>query len=932
MKYTTTKFVLVFLFFIITSFAVAQSSPNSAAKNNVTVRGYVYDEIENTPLAGAIILRDTISGAGVTADADGFFELNGLALNTEAYIQFEYVGYHPFIAYIKPTTLQYNLPDTIHLTSAMLMKEVTIWGSSPIAEVKGDTIQYNAGAYKTNPDATAADLISKMPGFEKNEDGSVNKEGEAVTKILVDGKNFFRDDAATALNSLPANIVKSIQFLDDKSDESKFSGYDDGTRVKTINIITTAAKKNAVIGEYYAGYGLDNKYMGAANTNIFTKKDIINIGFGANNINSYPLSQSGYYGGGGKAGLTEAAAFKLNYDREIKEGNLSLTYTFSHNDTDLDRFVERQYDGGNRFYDSKDMSNAETMTHRVYTHYEQRLNPNNKLILRPSFTFTDKTSFKSSSSSNMYLTSPELNNSLKSNTETTNVNYSIKPNVMWFHNFSKSQFLYTSFRGTFSNNDEDRFIDNEITNVVDDVDKITESEQFIRDLASSNNISANLGFTQGITDRSRLNIRYGLEYDWSDTDKRTYVWDELSQDYKDINDDLSNTFARDYLKNNVRLGYSYTEKDKHFVNMSVGYSHAELQNNMTYPTVLPTENYTFQSPEISAMYNWKITKTKNFFARLRTNANLPSMNLLQNVLDNSNPMSVSIGNPYLDQSYSSFLMMQYRSTNREKSTTFSAYTTVRNNQNSFATNRQVLLEDTEINGVLVQKGAELSTPVNLDGYWNFSAGSNFSFPVKSLKSSMKMNLNYNLTRAPSIYNNVEFVSLQNSVRFGAYLISNISPDIDFTVGSYTSFSNSTSDQVDISNNNNALVQTLSAKIDWIFWKGFFLNVDYKYRYNYVSSNPVALPHQNIINAAIGKKFLNNSLEVRISAFDLLNQYTNISTSQNDIYFQDVYSNSLTRYFAFTVKYKFNTLNGSSGLREQSGGSRRGPGGHSKRFY
>ena len=910
--------------------SVIAFAQNTSNKKTVTVRGYVYDDFEKFPLAGAVVLRDSVSGQGNTADLNGFFELTGYPLNEEGYVKIEYVGYSPFIAYIKPNTLIYNLPDTIKLSSSIRMKEVTVWGSSPIAEIKGDTIQYNAGAYKTNPDATAADLLAKMPGFEKNDDGSVNKEGESITKVLVDGKNFFRDDTATALNSLPADIIKSIQFLDDKSDESKFSGYDDGTRVKTINIITTAAQKNAVMGEYYAGYGLDNKYMGSANTNIFTKKDIINIGFGANNINSNPLSQSGYYGGGEKAGLSDAASVKLSYDREIKDGNLSLTYTFKNNDTDLDRLIERQYDIGERLYTSSDTTNTATMSHRVYVHYDQKLNANNKLILRPSFTFTDRSSVNDNTSTNIYNAVPALNTSAVSHTETNSIDYTIKPHIMWFHNFSKAQFLSAGFRGTFSNNEEDRYINSDITDIVNEIEVDSISNQIIRDLSSSNNVNANVGFTQGITKRSRLNLRYEASYDWSDTDKRTYVLDEMTSEYKDINEDLSNTFARDYFQNKLRFGYSYAEPGKHFTNVSVGYSHASLQNNMTFPTVLPTEKYEFQSPEISAMYNWNITKTKNLFVRLRTNANLPSMNLLQSVLDVSDPLSVSIGNPDLDQSYSSFLMMRYRATNREKSTTFSAYTTVRNTQNSFATNRVVLIADTMINGVNIKKGTELSAPVNLDGYWQFTIGSSYSFPIKSLKSSMKITANYNLTRAPSIYNDIEFVSLQNRVKFGASLISNISPDIDFTVGVHSDYSNSSSDRSQDVSVNNALIQTVSAEVNWIIWKGFFVNVDYKYRYNYISGNPVALPHQNIVNAAIGKKFLDNKLEVRISAFDLLGQYESIATSQNDIYFEDVYSNNLTSYVAFTVKYKLNTLKAASGLRQQSSGGFRG--GHSRRFY
>lgn len=919
--------LLIILFSILVFGATAQSKIKT-----VTVSGYVIDDFTKEPMIGALVIVDTIAGTGVITDADGLFEIPGIQLNVESELLIEYVGYYDLLAVIKPTTENFKLSEPIAITSSMTMKEVMVYGTARIMEIKGDTTQYNAGAYKTNPDATAADLIAKMPGFKQSEDGSVSKEGETITKVLVDGRNYFRDDVAMALSSLPANIVESIQYIDDKSDESKFTGYDDGTRVKTINIVTTTKQKSAYMGEYYAGFGTDGRFMAAANTNIFTQKDIISLGVGANNINMYPLSQRGFYGGGGRSGISDAIGVKFNYDRQIKDGSISVTYMYNRGDKEINSLSNQDYLVDDRSSMSLDSTNTISNSHRVWLYYEQKLNANNKLIIRPNFSFSENTSVYNRLSENVYTETPSLDTKARTLTNSNSVNYSINPSIMWFHNFSKNHFLTSSFRGRFSNNETDRFIESNITTFDEGIAQDSSSIQDITDIASSNNIDANLAYTFKFGKYSGVNLRYNMGYDWSDNEKKTYVYDDMTGGYVDINDlnlndDLSNTFARNYLTNTVSLGYSYNEKGIHVFNGGIGLKNSSLQNNMIYPTSTQ-ENHIFNSPDFRMNYRYKISATSNFNVFLNGSSSLPSITQLQDVLDVSDPLNVSIGNPDLDQSFRTMLMAYYRSTNKETLTSFSSYFRLQNVMSSFATAREVLTEDTYINGVLVQKGAQKSTTVNLDGYWNFTLGSTFAVPIKAIKSSFNADLRYNLMQSPSMYNNVEYKSLKNSIDLDLNLVSNISPNIDFTVGTGTMYSNAISDNVK-STSSNAITQDVKVKVNWIFLDGFFINVDYKYRYNYITGSPDLDPHQNILNAAIGKKFFNNKLELRISAFDILNQYRSITYSQNDIFSQNVISNNLTQYFSFSLQYKFNTLQKGSDTRSSS--PKRSHGGMRRRF-
>ena len=139
------------------------------------------------------------------------------------------------------------------------LKEVTVTERLPAAQLKGDTTIYNSDAYKTTKDATAEDLVTKMPGI-KVEDGKVQAQGEDVKKVLIDGKPYLGDDPNAAFKSLPAEVIDKIQVYDKKSDQSEFTGFDDGNTSKTINIVTRPQFRNGIFGRAFGGYGTEEKW------------------------------------------------------------------------------------------------------------------------------------------------------------------------------------------------------------------------------------------------------------------------------------------------------------------------------------------------------------------------------------------------------------------------------------------------------------------------------------------------------------------------------------------------------------------------------------------------------------------------------------------------------------------------------------------------
>ena len=156
-------------------------------------------------------------------------------------------------------------------TASKDLGNVTVTQS--VIQMKNDTMEISASAFKTKPNAVAEDLLKKIPGMEVAKDGSVKSQGETVQRVLVDGKRFFGDDPKMATRNLPPDVIDKIQLFDDLSDQSKFTGFDDGNRVKTINITTKKDKRKGYFGKLVLGGGTAGKYDENISINRFNGND-----------------------------------------------------------------------------------------------------------------------------------------------------------------------------------------------------------------------------------------------------------------------------------------------------------------------------------------------------------------------------------------------------------------------------------------------------------------------------------------------------------------------------------------------------------------------------------------------------------------------------------------------------------------------------------
>ena len=224
---------------------------SSFLSNAQTLSGNVKDK-SNQPLHAAsirVLKIDSSFIKGTTTDENGNFGIKNLT-SGRVLIQITYIGFNVLTIRTELNHGPMLLGKLVLSEKSSAINEVTVAGQATIATQKGDTTQFNTGAFKANPDATAEDLINKMPGV-TNEGGKLKVQGEDVKQVLVDGKPFFDDDPSAVLKNLPAEVIDGIQVFDRKSDQSQMTGFDDGNTSKTINIITKSQFRNGIFGRVY---------------------------------------------------------------------------------------------------------------------------------------------------------------------------------------------------------------------------------------------------------------------------------------------------------------------------------------------------------------------------------------------------------------------------------------------------------------------------------------------------------------------------------------------------------------------------------------------------------------------------------------------------------------------------------------------------------
>jgi len=419
--------------------------------------------------------------------------------------------------------------------------------------------------------------------------------------------------------------------------------------------------------------------------------------------------------------------------------------------------------------------------------------------------------------------------------------------------------------------------------------------------------AANLNYTEPLGERVQMQIGYRLSVNQTDSDKRTFDASETPDSGMSLDTLLSNVFESQYITHSPTMGIMY-RKDKLFLRAALSYQNASLDNRQDFPE-LNEIGRTYTSVLPMAMIRYRISKDDNFRMFYRSSTQNPSIHQLQNVVDNSNPLFLSTGNPFLDQSTNHMLMARFSRVNTNKATSFFGLASARFIHDYITNTTYVATQDSIINeDITLRQGGQISAPVNLDGYVNARLLFTYGLPISFLKSNLNLNLGSTYTRTPGLVNNVDNVSKAMTYSGGAVFASNISENIDYTLLYEMNLSNVSND-IESNLSTNYLSQKIQLRLNWIFWDGFVFRstfTDQMYSGYSEEFNGSYL----LWNMSFGKKFLaNKQAELELSVFDLLKQNVAIDRLNTESYIEETRTDVLQQYFMLTFTYTFKNFKG-----------------------
>lgn len=899
-----------------------------------SVTGKVLDAKDNAPLIGVNVLltnpQDSARSKGTSTDADGSFRYDEV-MNGDYLLNISYISYKTVEKKIAVKDASIELGNLMLTEDSKLLNEVVVEAKQIRVQQMGDTSQYNADAFKVNKDASTEDLLIKMPGV-TSDNGTVKVNGEEVKKILVDGKPFFGDDPRAAVQNLPAEIIDKIQVFDRMSDQAAFTGFDDGNSQKTINILTKNGLAASKLGKFYAGYGgPGNRFNLGFNVNAFKGDRRVSLLAMSNNINQQNFNiqdlvgatgTSGNRGGGGGSGrmgrnspvnnflvgqqngISTTTALGLNYADKIgkqKKVTISGSYFFNATLNDNVSTSTRNYisasDSG-LVYDETKETKSKNFNNRLNLRVEYAIDSGNTLILTPSLSTQNNKSNSELDASNTKNTETVSSTANNQTVRQTGINFS--NDILYQHKFlKKGRTISVNLTTSVNTRKSTSELFSLNTSMPDTIVVADSIDQKALVKTNGYTISGSMVYTEPVKKFGQLSITYSPSFTKSTSERNTNNLDTLTGDYTILDSVLSNSFTNRYITNKLGVAYRYNNKK---INWTIGVSgqNALLRSEQTFPDVLSV-NKSFWSVLPNVEFNYKLSKTDNLRFFYRTSTNPPSITQLQDVIDNSNSLMLTSGNPDLKQTFTQNIGLRVGRTNIEKATSLFVFANASNTIHYITNATTVFQRDTILNDLQAAAGTQLIRPVNLNGYWNVRTFITYGFPISKMKSNMNINSGFVYTRTPALINDVRNNANTYSLTAGFTLSSNISKKIDFTVsynGNYSFVRNSLQQQ----NNSNYFTHVAAAKVNYQFWKGFVFNTSVTNNLNAGGSASFNTSYW-LLNASLAYKFLKDeSLEVKFSANDILNQNRNITRNVTEVYTEDIRSNALQRYFMGTITY------------------------------
>lgn len=906
------KFYILLLF-------VGVLMPFVSQAQRVTIRGVVRDAIDREALPRVSVrlltAKDSTYVTGTTGDNNGNFTLQPVAQGR--YIaQFSFLGYQTQCVNVAPEQgrTRYDMGEILLSTGDILLAEATVVGKAPEVVVKEDTVEFNADSYKTQPSAVVEDLLKRLPGVEVDETGKITANGKEVTKILLDGKEFFSDDPKVASKNIPVEMVQKLQVVDRKSDLARITGVDDGEEETVINLTIKPGMNQGWFGEIQGGYGyrlLNNpdgasphRYQGGAMVNYIKDDDQFTLIANSNNVNSMGFTDQGqgrFRRWGGNNGIATSHSLGVNFNvgnQEIFRVGGDVMY--SYNDRDTRKRSDRQdfFSDSTAYSDNK--SDSRDIGQQINARFRIQWNPDslNTFEFRPRLSLNINESSRS-----------EWSNAFAGDANRTAVNSSFNRNES--HGVSvdaSGELIYnrqlTSKPGrsisvharyNFSNTRETgTSLDRTMYYLLRDTSELAQESD---DHSWSNGYSARLTYTEPIGKPEKgmfLTFALRSQGNFRDADKYTYTADEMGIYPTTPDTAYSNVFRNVNITNSAQIGFRHVTRS---LNYNVGLSF-EPTTTSSQDLLKPQNNIPTYT-----VYNWapflwltyKVDKQTSLRVFYNGRTEQPTIAQMQPVPDISNPLNIVVGNPDLDPSFTHRLRVRFSDYDTNSQRSIMAHLRANYTMNS-------IISATEFDN---QTGGRVTTYENVDGVWNVNGMFMITLPFRDKRWQFN-----NFTRlgvSSSVGKNNGELNRANQFTAGESLsLAFRSTYFDTELrGKYNLQYLTNTVQTGNNRTIHSYGGTYSFTVNLPF--GLSLGSDISYTGNQGYSDGYN-EEVWMWNAQISYSFLKGkNATIMLKGVDLLDMSSNIQRTVTGNYMEDVDYNTLGRYCMLSFSYRFNTF-------------------------
>ncbi|MBT3207901.1 MAG: outer membrane beta-barrel protein [Bacteroidetes bacterium] len=858
-----------------------------------SINGRLLDEENKTLPFGTIALLNpadsTMKYFGITNKA-GVYKITNIKKG-DYILQFSFVGKKTIFENITISSKkEENFGDK--QMKASLMNEVVVAAEYIPIQFKSDTVEFNTKAFETKPHAVVEDLLKKIPGIEVDESGNLKAMGEDVTKVLVDGKEFFGKDPKVATKNLPAKAIDKVQVFDKKSEEAQFMGIDDGVRDRTINLLLNEDNKKGYFGNLKAGYATDNYYKADGNVYRFSEKLQTALLGMYNNINDFGYTATGRGGWGQQVnGLNTTAAGGLNLSfNSTKYNRYFMSYLASQTKTELEQTsnTENFLQEGSYFQDSEKNEDETDTPQKINFGVRHNFNKQNNFTIDGDINISSNKLFSERFTNTLINDTSQnsLDNQTNSNSEISNASAravyisklhgdttQIKTNIVLSYN--------KSFSGLDWNNATTIF--DPYSLIINDQYQDNNTEKFA--------ISANPTLVQRIKHFWYLSAN-------ADFGSTTENFDRKHGNSQDVSftDSLSGDFftERNYVRPAISLRRNSANQQINFI-LGAGWETFNKGQKNVFD-IIPenlSENYFFFLPGFS--YENNLQKGKRFKIRYNSGVNMPGTTQLLPIENTINPLSIYKGNIDLEPEY-------YHNVSAHLSIfdQFSFTSLFMRLRGEYTKDKISVSQNIDENF------AQIVVPVNVPDHYSLSSFIYYSTPIRALGIKIKIRSYESWNKSINIINNEENINNSFTHTLKLSLENRIKEKWDARIGGSLSLTDSKFSLADHLNN---IYYSTSYYTDIRFTpsKKWSFETEAKVA-NYNSKSfkeSVSIP---FLSASISYFFLpGEKASFSLRGYDLLDKSENIKQITATNYLMQQTSNTIGRYIMLSFSMKIGQL-------------------------